>query len=169
MLALVLPSFLCTASCVPDKRPQTKNITPDSSVYSMLGRTMSDVLFNPNSVTCYTLRGVEKADSVATEIEPHWVRDSLVGRLTPQMYGILQFVLISNIGNYEKDTIRVKAPYIPSLEFEFRQKKSVVHVLISTSDYTWTVMYDDKRQLHFNYQDRELISRFCEMIIESIR
>lgn len=165
---LMLPGFLCMASCGDfGKKPEIGSIHPDSAVYAMLGKTMSEVLFNPSSVTCYTLKGKAEADPKDFQVEPHWVRDSLVGKLSPQMFGVLQFALIANPENYKNDTIRIKAPYIPILEIEFKQKKNVVHVLVSTSDRTWTIMYDDKRQIHFNYHDCELIDRFCDLFLKT--
>ena len=164
LLVMLLPGVFCMASCGEWGKKSPKNlIQPDSVVYSMLGKTMSEVLFDPTSVTCYTLKGKTVVDPSDYQVEPHWVRDSLVGNLSPEMYGVLQFVLIVNSENYKDDTLRIKAPYVPILEFEFKQKKNVVHVLVSTSDQTWTIMYDDKQQIHFNYHDYELIDRFCEM------
>lgn len=168
LLAMLIPSVFCMASCGDfGKKPEIGLVQPDSAVYAMLGKTMSEVLFNPGSVTCYTLKGKVEVDPSEFQVEPHWVRDSLIGKLSPETYGILQFVLVSNNENYKNDTLCIKAPYIPVLEFEFKQKKNVVHVLISTSDRTWTIMYDDKRQIHFNYHDCDVIERFCRMVLES--
>lgn len=167
LLAMLIPSVFCMASCGDfGKKPEIGPIQPDSAVYAMLGKTMSEVLFNPGSVTCYTLKGKAEVDPSEFQVEPHWVRDSLVGKLSPQMVGVLQFALVANRENYTNDSIRVKAPYVPILEFEFKKKKNVVHVLVSVSDRTWTIMYDDKRQIHFNYHDCELIDRFCEMFLK---
>ena len=168
LLVMLFPSVLCMASCSEfGRKSPISSIQPDSAVYAMLGKTMSEVLFNPSSVTCYTLKGKAEVDQKEFQVEPHWVRDSLVGKVSPELYGILQFALIANSENYRDDTLRIKAPYIPVLEFEFKQKKTEVHVLISTSDQTWTIMYDDKRQIHFNYHDYELIDRFCEMFLKT--
>lgn len=169
-LAMMLPAIWSMASCNAigrKKQPVVSIPKPDSVVYASLGKTMSDVLLNPTKVTCYRLKGVDKVDSNTLQVEPHWIRDTLLGELAPQVYGVLQFALIANQENYRNDSVRVKAPYIPMMEFEFRQKKIVVHVLVSTSDFSWTIMYDDKRQLHFNYTDRELMERFCDMFISN--
>jgi hypothetical protein len=99
------------------------------------------------------------------QVEPHWVRDSMLGSLSPQLYGVIQYALISDIENYKDDSIRVKSPYVPVIEFEFRQKKNIVHIIISMSDFTWTIMYDDKRQIHYNYQNKVLINRLCENLL----
>ncbi|MBQ7279223.1 MAG: hypothetical protein IJR13_00670 [Bacteroidales bacterium] len=167
---LMLANIVCMASCnVFGRRTPQKNIQQDSAVYAILGRTMSDILFNPSSVVCYSLKGVENVEQDMVQVEPHWVRDSVLGILSPQLYGVLQFALISNIENYKDDSIKVKSPYCPVIEFEFRQKKKNVHILISMSDFSWTIMYDDKRQIHYNYQDRQLINRLCEFFLTNTK
>ena len=164
---MLFPGMLCIAS-VEDfgKKTPPKSIQPDSTVCAMLGQTISDVLFNPNKVTCYSLKGKGEIETGDFQVEPHWVRDNLVGRLSPQMVGVLQFALVANGENYKNDTLRIKAPYFPLLEFEFQKKKDVVHVLISTSDHTWTIVYDGERQIHYNYHDCELIERFCNLFVK---
>jgi hypothetical protein len=167
LLAMLLPGVFCMASCGGwGKKSPKKLIQPDSAVYSMLGKTMSEVLFNPTSVTCYTLKGKTEVGPSDYQVEPHWVRDSLVGELSPDLYGILQFALIANCENYKDDSLRLKAPYVPVLEFEFCKKKTEVHIIISVQDRTWTIMYDDKRQVHFNYHDCDLIERFCALFLK---
>lgn len=168
MLALMFSAAACMAACGTGigKGPN-KALAPDSAVYAMLGRTMSDVLFHPSSVVCYTLRGKAQVGPADVQVEPHWVRDSLIGTLPTELVGVLQFSLIANSESYRLDSVRIKAPYFPVLAFEFKKKKNSVYVIVSPSDCTWTVMYDDKRQLHFNYQDRELVERFCNYLLSN--
>ena len=64
------------------------------------------------------------------------------------------------------DSVVVRSPYMPQLEFEFSKKKQVAHVLLSTSDFSWTVVYDGKKQFNYNYKDNGTIERFCEMIMK---
>lgn len=167
LLAILFPSMLCMASGEEySKKTPSRSIQPDSTVYAMLGETISDVLFNPNRVTCYIIKGKGDVEPGDFQVEPHWVRDSLIGRLSPQMVGVLQFALVANRENYKNDTLRIKAPYFPIVEFEFQKKKNIVHVLISTSDHTWTIVYDGERHIHFNYHDCELIERFCNLFVK---
>ena len=168
LLVLVLfSSVLCMASGDKNgKHPPIKRIQPDSTVCAMLGQSISDVLFNPRKVTCYTIKGKGEIEPADFQVEPHWVRDSLVGTLSPQMIGVLQFALVANSENFKNDTLFIKAPYFPILEFEFRKKMEIVHVLISISDHTWTIVYDGERQIHFNYHDFELIERFCNLFVK---
>lgn len=166
-LVILFPNVFCLASGEEyGKQSSVKGFQPDSTVYTILGPTISDILFKPNRVTCYTIKGKGEIESRDFQVEPHWVRDSLVGKLSPQMVGVLQFALIANSENYKNDTLRIKAPYFPVLEFEFQKKKDIVHVLISISDHTWTIVYGGERQINYNYHDCELISRFCDMFIK---
>lgn len=164
---MLFPSVLCLASSEEfGKKNPVRSFQPDSTAFALLGQALSDVLFSPNRVTCYTVKGKGEIEAGDFQVEPHWVRNSLVGRLSPQMVGVLQFALVANGENYKNDSIRIKAPYFPVLEFEFQKKKDVVHVLISTSDHTWTIMYDGERQIHYNYHDCELINRFCNLFVK---
>ena len=167
LLAILFPSMLCLAFGGEfGKKPSLRSFQPDSTVQAILGETVSEVLFNPNRVTCYTLKGKSEVEPGDFEVESHWVRDELVGRLSPQMIGVLQFALVANKENYKHDSIIIRAPYIPVLEFEFQKKKNIVHVLISLSDHTWTIIYDGERQLSYNYHDCELIERFCNLFVK---
>ncbi len=167
-LVMLLPTLLCMASCDLSGRKKPTlipNPGPGAAVYAVLGKTMTDVLFNPQRVNVWTLKPKSAPDSLDFQVEPHWVRDSLVGYLSPQMTGVLQFALIGNPASYRHDSIRVRSPYFPAIEFEFTQKKHTVHVIVSLANCTWTVIYDDKRQFNFNYADKELILRFCQQYL----
>lgn len=168
---LFLLSILCSvtsfASCNGAKDKTEKyNIQPDSIVYYTLGKTISDVLFNPSKVTCYTVVGKSIIDKDDYELEPHYVRDSLITKLNASQILLLQFNLLSDKENYQKDSAQVRSPYVPCVEFCFEKKKQQpVHVIISLSNFSWTLVYDDKRQGNWNYADKRLMERFCKMIV----
>lgn len=140
---------------------------PDSLVLSQLGNTLTDILTNPTKVTMYSLRGKEHVEKEDFVLEPHYVRDSLYGILTQDAVAILQFILITNESNYRTDSIKVKSPYMPQFEFEFSKKKQVAHVLLSTSDFSWTVIYDGKKLFNYNYTDNDAIERFLKLTKEN--
>lgn len=168
---LFLMSLLCSvtsfASCNGLKGKGEKyTIQPDSSVYYSFGKTMSDILFSPSKVTCYTIKGKSTIDKEDYELEPHYVRDSLIAKLNASQIMLLQFNLLSDQENYKKDSIQVRSPYVPCVEFCFEMKKQQpVHVIISLSNFSWTLVYDDKRQGNWNYADKRLMERFCKMIL----
>lgn len=171
---LLIMSLVCStamASCSPKGEKTAKfAIRPDSTVYYTLGKTMSEILFSPTKVTCYTIKGKANVAEKDYELEPHYVRDSLIAKLTPSQISILQFNLLTDEENYKEDSLKVRSPYVPCLEFCFEKKKQQpVHVIISLSDFSWTVVFDDKRQFNWNYADKRLMERYCRMIIGDIR
>lgn len=172
MRLMIFLSFLCfvfsLSSCICVKGNSDKSISqPDSVVYYTLGKTMSEVLFNPSKVTCYKVRGKSVVDRVDYELEPHYVRDSLVCKLDIVQIGILQFNLLLDEENYREDSIKVRSPYVPCIEFCFEKKKmEPVHIIISLSDYSWTILFDDKKQGNWNYADKRLMQRYCNMILK---
>lgn len=171
MKCLFLMSLLCSATSFASCNKITGkiekcNILPDSVVYYTLGKSMSEVLFSPSKVTCYTIKGKPTLTEEDYEVEPHFVRDSLVGKLNASEIAVLQFNLLSDKENYKEDSIKVRSPYVPCVEFCFEKKKQeAVHVVISLSDFSWTLIYDDKRQGNWNYEDKRLMERYCKKII----
>ena len=168
---LCLTSLLCSvasfASCNGIKEKVEKySIQPDSAVYYTLGKTMSDVVFSPSKVTCYTLKGKATVEKEDFEVEPHYVRDSLIAKLNASQIALLQFNLFADVENYKEDSLKVRSPYVPCIEFCFEKKKQQpVHVIMSLSDFSWTVVFDDKRQFNWNYEDKRLMERYCKMIL----
>lgn len=170
-LFFVLFSVL-TISCFAAKEQKMKKVSkpavyaiqPDSNTYTILGKTMTDILFSPSKVTCYAVKGKAQVDKTDFELEPHYVRDSLIAKLTPSQVALFQFLVLSDKSNYSQDSIKVRSPYVPHLELCFEKKKQQVHVLISQSDFSWTICYDDKKQGNWNYAEKRLVRRFCNMI-----
>ena len=147
-----------------ESKPAVYAIQPDSNTYTILGKTMTDILFSPSKVTCYAVKGKAQVDKTDFELEPHYVRDSLIAKLTPSQVALFQFLVLSDKSNYSQDCIKVRSPYVPHLELCFEKKKQQVHVLISQSDFSWTICYDDKKQGNWNYAEKRLVRRFCNMI-----
>lgn len=147
-----------------ESKPAVYAIQPDSNTYTILGKTMTDILFSPSKVTCYAVKGKAQVAKTDFELEPHYVRDSLIAKLTPSQVALFQFLVLSDKSNYSQDSIKVRSPYVPHLELCFEKKKQQVHVLISQSDFSWTICYDDKKQGNWNYAEKRLVGRFCNMI-----
>lgn len=155
------------ASCNGLKEKTTKyQIKPDSTVYTTLGKTMSDILFAPTKVTCYLLKGKSTVAKEDFELAPHYVRDSMIVKLNVNQISILQFNLLASEDNYKEDSIKVRSPYVPCVEFCFEKKKQQpLHVIVSLSDFSWTILYDDKKQGNWNYANKRLMERYCKMIL----
>lgn len=164
---IMLCTLLSIASCAktPKKAPKLK-FQPDSTICATLGNSITETLFNPSKVTCYNVKGKNTVTDDDFEITPHCVRDSMVCKLKSDDIAILQFILLSDPKNYEVDSIMVRSPYVPEMEFCFNKNKMQVHVLISFSDFSWTIIADGKNQGNWNYKDRDMISRFRNLMLK---
>lgn len=85
---------------------------------------MTDILFSPSKVTCYAVKGKAQVDKTDFELEPHYVRDSLIAKLTPSQVALFQFLVLSDKSNYSQDSIKVRSPYVPHLELCFEKKNN---------------------------------------------
>lgn len=107
-----------------ESKPAVYAIQPDSNTYTILGKTMTDILFSPSKVTCYAVKGKAQVDKTDFELEPHYVRDSLIAKLTPSQVALFQFLVLSDKSNYSQDSIKVRSPYVPHLELCFEKKNN---------------------------------------------
>lgn len=152
----------------PDQPVCNEWIHPDETAYNALGRRLTDVIVNAKSVKVYSLIPKEKTNPDDYVIEAPFVRDSLLGKLTKEQQTVLCYNLISNGANYHNDsTLIIMSPYVPVIEFEFTKKKEVAHVIISLSDYSWSVKYDDKIQFRYNYASGTFMKRFCDYFLKN--
>lgn len=162
----------CTGTPKEGKKVDEKPVCaewlqPDSIAYSKLGRRLSDVLMNAKSVKVYSLVPKENINSDDVEIEPHFVRDSLLGTLTKEQAVILKYALFSCGANYFNDSTFIPmTPYCPVIEFEFTKKKEKAHVFISLSDFKWGVKFDGKSQFKYNYSDGVYLHRLCNYFLQ---
>lgn len=157
----------CNTPKTKSKQPVCNDwIHPDQVAYNTLGRSLTDVLINAKTIKVYSLTPKEQLNPDDYEVDAHFVRDSLLGTLTKEQATVLAYNLISNGANYHKDSsLIVMSPYYPVIEFEFTKKKNVAHIIISLSDYTWAVKYDDKIQFKYNYVSGTFVKRFCEYFL----
>lgn len=155
----------CTAKGIKKKTNRSMT-TPDTTAYQTLGKSLSDVLFSPTKVNVYSLKLKERVGKDDVEVENHVVRDSLITSLNDEEIAILQFILLADGDNYKNDSNIVRSPYVPVIEFEFVKKKVTAQVIISLSDRTWTVWYDDRKEFNYNYAYKEGVKRFCSKLLE---
>lgn len=164
------------AACSPASKKDTKAkenvavcndwIHPDKVAYKELGRKLTDILINAKTINVYSLVPKEKINSDDFEVDAHFVRDSLLCKLTKEQATVLAYNLISNGANYHNDsTLIVLSPYYPIIEFEYVKKKEIAHVIISLSNYSWSIKYDDKVLFRYNYAGGTFIKRFCEYFL----
>lgn len=163
---LVFLFIACCAFTSKTKKITSQKAINQTAIRAELGNTLADLLLDPTTVTCYSVKGKEKVTPDDYELEPHYVRDSLCGVLSDEAVAVLTFILTSDEGNYSKDSMMIKSPYMPEIEFSFVRKKQEAHVLVSLTNFSWSVIYDGKKQFNYDYLDQRNIARFCEMILK---
>lgn len=176
LLFACIMAFQSLCACASgEKKPSEKPLCaewmlPDSSAYNKLGKRLSTVLFSPQKVNCYYLIGKEKVGKDDVEIENNFVRAKLLASLKSDEIAVLQYSLLKPAKSYEKKgSVIVMSPYMPIIEFEFIKKKEKAHVVISLSDMTWTIIFDDKKQFNYPYANGELVAQFCNYYISKYK
>ncbi len=169
IFTLMMTCLCIFSSCSASEKSKISTLcpswlAPDSAIYNQLGKTLTNLLFSPKEVKCYA---VEWQDTVTNDqLEPYFKRGKSLGKLTKEEIAVLQYSLLSNEANYVNDTIVVMSPYVPYLNFEFvGKKKQRANVLVSPSNFTWTILFDDKKQSNFNYHSKDF-ERFCNFYIK---
>ena len=170
MLATMIMSFNFVACAGTPKNKTIRDgwLKPDSTISQQLGASLSSLLFSPKKVVCYHL--VHKQNVSDNEVQPikGYVRDSVLAVFSDKQTEILQYLFLSNKESYSEDIISIEAPYIPIIEFEFiDKKKRTANVIISLSDRSWSIIYDEKEQFRYNYADAKLLERFCNCFLNS--
>ena len=174
-IIILLVSFLVLyPSCIGKGKEPKKTMSssklwccPDDTITNHLGNTLTEILFNPQKVICYA---VEREDSISSDqLEPNFSRGEQICKLSKEEIAIIQFSLLSNQENYVNDTLLVMCPYIPKLDFEFTGRKGKkANLLISPSDFSWSILFDGKKQFRFNTHSIDM-KRLCNFYIQEGR
>ena len=176
-VAFAILPMLAFASCASEdaqkdskenkaKKTETTWLTPDSVSYSQLGKNLTNILLSPNKVECYQLLYNDSITANEVQVERNIMRGPLVATLDKAQIALLQFALIKPAESYQEDSLAIRAPYDPVLEFVFTKKKEQAQVIVSPNNLTWTVIYDDKRQFNFNFANKETLLRFFALFLK---
>lgn len=169
MMTLTVTGMTSCSAKGTKKSLEKGMITPDSVAYQALGKSLSEILFSPTKVNVYSLKAKDRVGKNDVEVEDHIVRDSLIATLSKEEIAILQYILLSDGESYKNDSIIVRSPYVPVIEFEFVKKKAEAQIVVSLSDRTWTLFYDDKKQFNWNFADKKAVIRFCKHYLNQIK
>lgn len=149
---LVLPALaLCMSTCFSCRSQSHlpsftyKDLPKDSTLNRLWGDSISDIINNPTLIRAYRMC----PDSTG--------KDSLVGNYAiKHPIGKLELTYASPLLFFLNDTLNfnlsedmVKTLFIPTIAFEFQQKKENVFVVISFNG----------NQLAFIYKDKEIIRK----------
>ena len=129
----------------------------DSLMLELLDSLQFKLLMQPDSVKCYHLSYKDSLNEVDIPVIGNYIRDNYILRLNSSQISVLQYLLPSNLDNYQKDSlVFAQAPYMPCLEFEFIKQDSLsVSLLISTLDYSWQIVREGKTFLSFKKRFQE--------------
>ncbi len=171
---VVMGSFMLFSlcmGCAPQKNCQKEDkalpIPSDSVICSHLDQQLAEILFMPDSVLCYHLSYRDTIAKGDVQTLQGYFRDSLIARLDSVQTAGLQSLLPAVPRNYYEDTLKVQAPYLPVLEFEFNKKgKNPVGIVLSLSDHTWQIAREGKAVLSYNYVGKDSVERFCKQFID---
>ena len=154
-----------TKSCT--NNPIDPWLAPDSTICNKLTeKGLIETLFMPNDVKCYILIHKDSIPEDELSLVKGYARDSLMAEFGIRETTVLQYILLSNPFSYSTDSLKIEAPYLPTLEFVFSRKDSLsASVVISTSNQSWTIFYNGEKQFNYNYADRRIVERFCKYYI----
>lgn len=180
LMAIVGIAFTAVTCFAGDKDKTKKKMTPTTaiqknmgqnsfqpcdSVIAQLGKTATEVIFNPSKVEVYRVEGRDTIGKDEVEVDKNYVRQNLIGTLSKDYTRLVQYLLIADPANYGIDSVRVRSPYSPEVELKFIRKNVSVSVLVSRSNYTWTLLSDGKRQFNYNYAEKSAIDRLIKQIL----
>ncbi len=176
ILTILLSMMACanTSSKKGKKNTVTKEapicaewIHPDSIAYSILGRTLTDITFNPKKVTAYSVAVKDSTNRDNIAVEPFYVVDSILGQLNKKQIAVIDFILLSDGSNYTIDSIQPMIPHRPVIAFEFVNKNGKALVWYSPDDYSWGIRYDDKQICRYNIRNSNQVNKFSRNFLPS--
>ncbi len=176
ILTILLSMMACanTSSKKGKKNTVTKEapicaewIHPDSIAYSILGRTLTDITFNPKKVTAYSVAVKDSTNRDNIAVEPFYVVDSILGQLNKKQIAVIDFILLSDGSNYTIDSIQPMIPHRPVIAFEFVNKNGKALVWYSPDDYLWGIRYDDKQICRYNIRNSNQVNKFSRNFLPS--
>ena len=165
-LILVMGVISCEAK---EKKEQTKDLlAPDSLINKILGDSIYKALLS-NNIKCWSVKTVDTDTTLHKGVvfDDSYILDKQLAKLNSVERGVLKFVLINNLDNYEQDKMGLRSPFFPIIAFEFSKGKNKLYVLISFVDYSWNIYKSGNKIFTFNYKDKDFVERFCKFFINN--
>lgn len=167
LLALLLTGGCSTYKGADDNSKSTSHThiseaAPDSVVASILGESISSIIFTPDSVTAAK---VTEANIVTPTTKTRTYGPMLpMKEVSDKDLQLLQLAFLSDPRNYTNDTIIMMSPYIPAMELDFYRNGEVVKMTVSFSDATWNLTKDGKEIINYNYRTEEPILKIYKTL-----
>ena len=138
---------------------------PDSVARSIMGNRLSELVSNPKKVVMYTVIYRDTAHRNNILVEPDFVLDSMVCKLSKEQVSTLNFMLVADSANYMVDTLAVPMiPHRPAYAFNYIIKKDTALIWYSPGDFTWGIRYDGRDMFWYNVANPSILNRFCQSL-----
>ena len=91
-----------------------------------MGNRLSELVSNPKKVVMYTVIYRDTAHRNNILVEPDFVLDSMICKLSKEQVSTLNFMLVADSANYMVDTLAVPMiPHRPAYAFNYINKKTL--------------------------------------------
>ncbi|MCI8998171.1 MAG: hypothetical protein HFJ95_04145 [Muribaculaceae bacterium] len=170
IIAIIMCGIVACSNTPPEKITKKESSTiawnsPDDKAVSILGNRLSKLLLNPKKVEMYSVIYQDSAHLNNEIVEPEFVIDSLIARLSKEQIATLNFILVGDTANYSLDkSIIPMVPHRPKYAFKFKTKKEEAILWYCPDDFTWGIRYDGRNIVKYNVHSPYLITRFCNRI-----
>ena len=119
---------------------------PDSAVSEILGDSLCEIIFAPDSVYAHQLNPLQVPDST-TKLVGKWVAQKELGRVGRQYYGAVQFYLRDS-SHYNRSGLVNKCAFAPYMSLSFYKGGEEVILLFNIHCGEVGLWFKDKLQRH---------------------
>lgn len=162
----VLLSTTCLSACAQPTRSvglQQTTIALDSTLVSILGDSVCNVVFQATSAHCYRLSNVPLSDS-DKRIGGFKVEQNL-GKVSKEKLRIFQF-LTSDGKGYLTGNNYPSVPFLPEVAMSFSKKKHTVDLVFSFAGGEMLIVVDGKPTKKVKYYNEREIMRFFQLLAQ---
>lgn len=162
--ALLSSSFLsaCAQPTQPVELPQTA-VALDSTLVSILGDSVCNVVFQASSAHCYRLSNATLSDS-DKRIGGFKVEQNL-GKVSKDKLRIFQF-LTSDGKGYLRGNNYPSVPFLPEVAMSFSKKKRTVDLVFSFAGGEMLIVVDGKPTNTVKYYNEREIMRYFQLLAQ---
>lgn len=147
----------------------------DDSVKRYLGDSLSQIVFDPDSVTLLSLSVKPVVDSLntASEKTDSIASHSFHGCYIKHNYGVLSkseiypiLLILSDRNNYIPDGFRLKSPFTPIVALSFKKGNDSVDIIFSFTGGQLYLFKANEEKLYFKYAYERLIMKFFNSFLK---
>jgi len=137
-------------------------LKPDSAVIALMGNDLVSMLYEPDSIKCYTLNPLVRPDSMTKTIAGFAVNE-YEGNVADNYISILQF-LMQTEHNYRLDSLEKERKFTPETAFSFFKGKEKADVLIAMNCEMWGFYHNQKLKTE-SFKCKQSLIEFLRPIV----